>query len=120
MELYVTKTAHDPSHLALARGDVTAVVLLDQLTAFDKMDHNTVLDCFISRFGVWGVVLEWFKSYLTGHSKCVNIGTILSDENNLFHLPQGSVLCYVPYILLPSAKSFVTTQVKVSTILIHS
>ena len=31
-------------HLTLARGEVTAVVLLDQSAAFDTIDHGTVID----------------------------------------------------------------------------
>ena len=55
-------------HFALARGEVTAVVLLDQSAAFDTFDHGTLLDCLSSWFGVGGIVLEWFKSYLSDHS----------------------------------------------------
>ena len=80
-------------HLALARGEATAVVLLDQSAAFDTIDHGTLLDCLSSWFGVGGVVLEWFKSYLSDRSQCVKIGSILSDTKKLlFGVPQGSVL----------------------------
>ena len=58
-------------HLALARGEATAVVLLDQSAAFDTIDHGTLLGCLSSWFGVSGVVLEWFKSYLSDHFKYV-------------------------------------------------
>ena len=45
-------------HLALARGQATAVVLLDQLAGFDTIDHGTLLDCLSSWFGIGGVVLK--------------------------------------------------------------
>ena len=32
-------------HLALAIGEATAVVLLDQSATFDTTDHGTLLDC---------------------------------------------------------------------------
>ena len=32
-------------HLALARGEATAVVLLDQSAAFNTIDHSTLIDC---------------------------------------------------------------------------
>ena len=51
-------------HLAFAKGEATAVVLLDQLAAFDTIDHDTHLDSLSSWSGVSGVVLDWFKSYL--------------------------------------------------------
>ena len=45
-------------HLALARGEATAVVLLDQSAAFNTIDHSTLLECLSSWFGVGGVVLD--------------------------------------------------------------
>ena len=63
-----TKTAllsiKNNAHLALLKGEATAVVLLDQLAVFDTIDHGTLLDCLSSWFGVGGVVLDWFKFYL--------------------------------------------------------
>ena len=55
-------------HLAFAKGEATAVVLLDQSPVFDTIDHDTLLDSLGSWFGVSGVVQDWFKCYL---SDCV-------------------------------------------------
>ena len=99
-------------HLALATLETTAAVLLDQSATFDMIDHGTLLDCLNFWFGVGGAVLDWFKSYLSDCSKCVKIGSILSDAMKiLFSGSQGSVLgpmlfSYM-YILLPLAKSFI-------------
>ena len=54
-----------------------AVVLLDQSAAFDTIDHDTLLDSLSSWFGVSGVVLDWFKSYLSDHVQCIKIGSVL-------------------------------------------
>ena len=68
-------------------------MLLDQSAAFDTIDHGTLLGCLSSWFGVSGVVLEWFKSYLSDRLQCVKIGSILSDAKKLLcGVPQGSVL----------------------------
>ena len=45
-------------HLAFAKGEATAVVLVDQSAAFDTIDHDTFLDSLTSWFGVGGVVLN--------------------------------------------------------------
>ena len=54
-------TIKNEVHLALARGEATAVVLLGQSAAFDTIDHGTLIQCLSSWFGVGGVVLNWFK-----------------------------------------------------------
>ena len=80
-------------HLALARGEATAVALLDQSAAFDTIDHSTLIECLCSWFGVGGVVLDWFRSYLCDYYQCIKIGSILSDDRRLLYgVPQGSVI----------------------------
>ena len=99
---YSTKTAllliKNDVHLALAKGEATAVVLLDQSAAFDTIDHGTLLDCLSSWFG--DVVLDWFKSYLSDCLQCVKIGSTLCDAKKLlFGVPQGSVLGLIRFSL---------------------
>ena len=80
-------------HLAFAKSEATAVVLLDQSAAFDTIDHDTLLDSLSSWFGVSGVVLDRFKSYLSDCVQCIKIGALLSDAKKLLYgVPQGSVL----------------------------
>ena len=67
----------------MAKGETTAVVLLYQFAAFDMIYHDTLLNCLSSWFGIGGVELCWFKSYLSNHSQCVKIGSILSDAKKL-------------------------------------
>ena len=80
-------------HLSLARGEATAVVLLDQSAAFDTIDHDKLLDCLRKWFGVGGRCLDWFKSYLSDRTQCIKISSVLSETRKLkFGVPQGSVL----------------------------
>ena len=80
-------------HLSLARGEATAVVLLDQSAAFDTIDHDKLLDCLRKWFGVGGRCLDWFKSYLSDCTQCIKIGSVLPEARKLkFGVPQGSVL----------------------------
>ena len=76
-----------------SRGEATALVLLHLSTAFDTIDHSTLLSCVHDWFGVGGCTLKWLSSYLTECYQPIKIGYILSDSQKfLFGVPQGSVL----------------------------
>ena len=79
-------------HLALARGEATAVAL-DQSAVLDTIDHSMLIDCLSSWFGVGGVVLDWFKFYLSDTSQCIKIGSVLSDAKRV-------LLWYAPWLYL--------------------
>ena len=80
-------------HLSLARGEPTALVLLDLSAAFDTIDHNILLGYLKSWFGLGGTALRWFGSYLRNRCQAIKIGSTLSELSNLIYgVPQGSVL----------------------------
>ena len=80
-------------HLSLARGEPTALVLLDLSAAFDTIDHNILLGYLKSWVGLGGTVLKWFASYLSNHCQAIKIGSTLSELRRfIFGVPQGSVL----------------------------
>ena len=105
-------------HLSLARGEPTALVLLDLSAAlvstlsspwgrycackavdldfrfrFDTIYHNILLGYLKSWFGLGGTVLRWFASYLRNRCQAIKIGSTLSELSNLIYgVPQGSVL----------------------------
>ena len=80
-------------HLSLSQGEATTLVLLDLSTAFDTIDHSTLLSCLHDWFGVGGSALKWFSPYLTERYQAAKIGYTLSDlQKLLFEVPQGSVL----------------------------
>ena len=59
-----------------------------------------------SWFGVGGVVLNWFKSYLCDRYQCIKIGSVLSDAKRLlFGVPQGSVLWPILFSLFTTPLS---------------
>ena len=68
------------------------ILFLDVVKAFDKVDHNILLQK-INYMGITKNVFDWFKNYLTDrYSKCV----IHGYESELYHIQssvtQGSVL----------------------------
>mgnify|MGYP003953543213 CR=1 FL=1 len=80
-------------NLNLAKGESTAMVLLDLSAAFDTIDHNILLSRLYDYFGVKGIVLQWITSYLQNRNQSVKIGTTYSEKQSLnFGVPQGSVL----------------------------
>ena len=79
--------------LNMNKQHVTLLVLLDLSAAFDTVDHNVLLSRLHSKFGISGMALEWFSSYLRGRSQRVMVQGNLSQNLNLdFGVPQGSCL----------------------------
>ena len=72
-------TIKDDIHLSLARGEPTALVLLDLSAAFDTIDHTILIHCLKSWFGVCSTALKWFVSYLEKRRQSVTIGSTLSE-----------------------------------------
>ena len=71
--------------------NVTAVMALDLLAAFDTVDHEILSSVLEHNFGLEGTVLNWFTSYLDHRSCKVNIGEDYSSIRKLpFSVPQGS------------------------------
>ena len=50
-------------HTSLSLGENTSLVLFDLSAPFDTIDHDTLLKCFKSWFGVCSTALKWFSSY---------------------------------------------------------
>ena len=91
-------------HLSLSQGEATALVLLDLSAAFDTIDHSTLLSCLQDWFGVGGLALKWFSSYLTERFQSVKIGSTLLDFQNcclMFLRVLFSVLCFSLCTYLP-------------------
>jgi len=82
------------------------VILLVVLTplnlsaAFDTVDHNILLRQMRVSYGISGVALNWFLSYLTGRKHHVRYGGRCS-ETSLVHygVPQGSVIGPILFIM---------------------
>ena len=59
-------------------GHASVLVLLDLSSAFDTVDHAILLEVLEKRFGVTGIVLKWYCSYVDGRSQTFQVGSQLS------------------------------------------
>ena len=74
---------HNDLILALDRGEVTSLILLDLSAAVDTVDHSILLHRLQHWFGLHGISLDWFSSYLTSRSQAVSIQNSTSSFSNL-------------------------------------
>ena len=73
---------------------LTALILLDLSKAFDSINHSILLRK-LSEVGASTATVSWFKSYLTGRTQTVRIGSMLSSPLPITHsVPQGAILSY--------------------------
>ena len=70
------------------------LILLDLSAAFDTIDHDILFHHLENRFGVSGLALQWFKSYLSNRTYSVSLKSLPSSKSVTvsFGVPQGSVL----------------------------
>ena len=79
--------------MACDKNLASVVILLDLSAAFDTVDHKKLLHLLQFEYGIRGVALKWFKSFLIGRSFNIKIGKSFSDREELMYgVPQGSVL----------------------------
>ena len=78
--------------LAVDKGDLALLTLLDLSAAFDTVDHATLLRRLEVSYGLSGSVINWFASYLSDRQQFVRCGSSTSKPTRLLcGVPQGSV-----------------------------
>ena len=73
-------------------GNYACSVFIDLQKAFDTVDHN-ILFKKLEHYGIRGIPLTWFKSFLSDRTQFVSIANYVSPPLFIKHgVPQGSVL----------------------------
>ena len=74
-------------------------IFIDLRKAFDTVNHSILLTK-MEHYGVRGIALEWFKSYLNNRKQYVYINGETSQLNDIScDVPQGSVLGPLPFLI---------------------
>ena len=91
--------------LNMDEGRVTALTLLDLSAAFDTLDHSSITNLLSTWYGIDGIALDWFVSYLSDRKQEVKLTDCLSSP--------AEVACGVPqgYVLGPLLFTLYTTPI---------
>ena len=82
---------HNDVLWAMEQGELYYLVCTDLSAAFDTVDHRVLLDLLKKSFGVTGVCLQWFRSYLENRQFKVSVGKEFSELKTInYSVPQGS------------------------------
>ena len=74
------------------RGNVNAVVFLDLKKAFDTVEHDILLSK-MNLYGIQGIALDWFRSYLTNRTeRCLVNGSLAGICSLKCWVRQGTIL----------------------------
>ncbi|XP_057290307.1 uncharacterized protein LOC130612998 [Hydractinia symbiolongicarpus] len=81
------------SNILISDGKFTLGIFIDLSKAFDTVDHNISLGK-LNAYGISGVTLKWFKSYLSERTQYIDIGGDKKTNKLTIKcgVPQGSIL----------------------------
>ena len=83
----------------LGNKEVGFCILLDYAKAFDTVNHEILLSK-LEHYGIRGIALDWFKSYLSDRMQCTEIGDTQSKLDYVkCGVPQGSILGPLLFLL---------------------
>ena len=90
----------DHIYKSLDEGNYVFGIYIDLKKAFDTVQHQILL-YKLQPYGIRGIALEWFDSYLSKRKQFVVTNGIQSDilESSGYKVPQGSVLGPILFLL---------------------
>ena len=102
---------HNDLILAMDRGEVISLIFLDSSAAFETVDHSIFLTRLQNWFGLDGLSLDGFSSYLSLRSQAVSIIYSFSAFSTLScGVPQGFVLGPLLFTLYTTSLSSVISK----------
>ena len=73
---------------SIEKGEFSCCIFLDFAKAFDTVNHNILINK-LEHYGIRGIPLDWFRSYLNERSQRVFVGGELSVESVLTEEPRS-------------------------------
>ena len=92
---------------------ITAGVFVDLAKAFDTVNH-TILLSKLQHYGIRGIALKWFESYLLGRKQFVVVNKACSGIAQVrCGVPQGSILGLLLFILYMNDFNYISNLLKI-------
>jgi hypothetical protein len=99
------------THYSKQKSAPMCLTLLDLSAAFDTTDHTILIHRLSTWFGITGIALDWFTSYLTSRSFIVTASGLSSSSFPITSgIPQGSVLGPILFNLYTTPLSSLTNS----------
>ena len=82
----------------MEKKEITAIIILDMLAAFDTFDYDLLLTILQNRYGITWTTLQWYQSYLRhrGMRVCINDAYYFHLSTQLF-CPSGKCKWSKPF-----------------------